>query len=206
MKRLVVCFLFVVLYCFSLNCSSLIFCQTAKGEEPVSPGIVIKRQLDNDPLPFSKDLKDEKKGEPMNITEGHSPLSNTNYLLTSFLVLVVICILAYFSIKFFFRNSGALNLRGKKLIRFIERMAFSPQKSLMIFQVAGRYYLVGVTEQGMNLLAELDQAAVTKELEVASQDSASPSFSQYLAGLGFGNKQVLQNKEQSKGMEERHGE
>ena len=58
----------------------------------------------------------------------------------------------------------------------------------MIFQVAGRYYLVGVTEQGMNLLAELDTASVDKELENLGQDGNAPSFSQYLSNLGFGNK------------------
>lgn len=184
-----------VLILFFLVCN---FSEPSSGvtADPLSPGITIKRNTEpgetkesaTEPLPFSKDLKSTAKpDEP--ITGGSvSPLNNPAYLITSFIMLVGVCILAYFSIKFLSRGSGALSFKGKRLIRFVERLVLSPQKSVMIFQVAGRYYLVGVTEQGMNLLAELDAASVNKELENLGQDGNSPSFSQYLSNLGFGSK------------------
>lgn len=196
-----------VVVLFFLLCNFLLFSLPAafsETREPSSgvttdtpsPGIIIKRNTEStenkepvsEPLPFSKDLKNAAKPDETITGGAPSPLSNPKYLLTSFLMLLVVCVLAFFSIKFISKGSGPISLKGKRLIRFVERLVLSPQKSIMIFQVAGRYYLVGVTEQGMNLLAELDNASVDKELENLGQDGNAPSFSQYLSNLGFGSK------------------
>lgn len=160
--------------------------------------------LQTETVPFSKELKDAEKDDGLQLSKEVSPFSNKAYLFTSLVVLIGVCLLAYFVVRFLSRNSGFLAIRGKRLIRFVERLVLSPQKSLMIFQVAGRYYLVGVTEQGMSLLAELDQASIEHELEAVSQDGSSPSFSQYLANLGL--KKGSQEKSGQSSIGGKHGE
>ncbi|HHX51437.1 MAG TPA: flagellar biosynthetic protein FliO [Clostridia bacterium] len=62
--------------------------------------------------------------------------------------------LAYWSIRFGATKGGYLTAASKNM-RLMERLSLGPKTGLCIVQVAGRYYLLGVTEREVTFLQEL---------------------------------------------------
>jgi flagellar biosynthetic protein FliO len=91
----------------------------------------------------------------------------------SFVSLGVVCLVAYFALKL---------LAGKGLgrtggaIRVVARCPLEPRRSVYVIEAAGRCFLVGVGDGPMAVLAELDRAALPKEVV-----PAAPRFAEVLA-------------------------
>ena len=76
-------------------------------------------------------------------------------LVTSLVVLVVICVLAVVVVKLARRFLGAP--RGDAgVLDVIARVSLEPRRSLYVVEVAGKTLLVGTSEMGLSVLSELD--------------------------------------------------
>jgi flagellar biogenesis protein FliO len=85
----------------------------------------------------------------------------------TFLSLGLVCLLAYATVRWVLRPALG-QARGP--IRVLARCSPEPRRSLFLIQTAGRCFLVGASEGGMTLLAEVDPQEIGKEL--SSEDPA----------------------------------
>ena len=84
-------------------------------------------------------------------------------LLTSLLVLAVVCLVAWLIVRHGGRWLGSL--RGQDgLLHVIARVPLEPRRSLYVVEVAGKTLLVGTSEMGLSVLSELDGSIVRAEL------------------------------------------
>jgi flagellar biosynthetic protein FliO len=94
-------------------------------------------------------------------------------LALSFVSLGAVCLVAYFALRLL---AGRGVGKASGAIRVVARCPLEPRRSLYVIEAAGRCFLVGVGEGPMALLAELDAAALPREVA-----SASPRFADVLA-------------------------
>jgi flagellar biosynthetic protein FliO len=94
-------------------------------------------------------------------------------LALSFASLGVVCLVAYFALKLL---AGKGIGKASGAVRVVARCPLEPRRSLYVVEAAGRCFLVGVGDGPMSMLAELDAAAVPRE--VAPQ---APRFADVLA-------------------------
>ena len=82
-----------------------------------------------------------------------------SYLLSVFISLAIVLVLAWLALKFLAGRMGSLGFSGKN-IRLVETMPLGYRRSLHIVEVGGKVLLIGSTEGGVTLLAELDPDAL----------------------------------------------
>jgi flagellar biogenesis protein FliO len=83
-------------------------------------------------------------------------------LALTFLSLGLVCLLAYFTLKWVYRR-GVGQSNGP--IRVVARCSPEHKRSLFLIEAAGRCFLVGASEGGMTLLAEVDPQKVHEDLQ-----------------------------------------
>jgi flagellar protein FliO/FliZ len=81
-------------------------------------------------------------------------------LITSLVVLGVVCVAAFVAVRVFGRLLASGRSRGAHLMDVVARVALEPRRSLYVVEVAGKTLLVGTSEMGLNVLSELDGEAV----------------------------------------------
>lgn len=84
-----------------------------------------------------------------------SLISNIGTVLMVILVFILILYLAYFATK---KLGKRLSFKGvgNKNIKIIESISVGQNKAIMIIQSAGKTMLIGITQNGINLISELD--------------------------------------------------
>lgn len=129
---------------------------------------------------FFDDAKSKKSESEEFLTGGSSPIGNTGYLLYTLGILVIVCILAYFSVRFFYTRCGVVPFRqNKRLINLIEKFPLSPQKTLVVVQVGNKFLLLGVTDKEINILTQLEPEVI--EAHSVMEERSIPSFNSYLS-------------------------
>jgi len=81
------------------------------------------------------------------------------------LIGVVIVIIGCYYVTYFISAKASGQSRGRlrnKNINLIDRFAISRDKSFCIVEIAGKVYVIGITNQSMTLLDTLDAAAFTE--------------------------------------------
>lgn len=97
-------------------------------------------------------------------------------LLRALLALAAVCLLAYVVLRFLSRRVYG-TAAGGQLMRVVARLPLEPRRTLYLVEVAGRYLLVGLGENGApTTLAEIDAATVT----ASAADAPHPSFLEVL--------------------------
>src|SRR5579872_5880667 len=91
-------------------------------------------------------------------------------LVTSLVVLGVVCVAAVVLVRFAARFMTTGRARGARVLDVVARMPLEPRRSLYVVEVAGKTLLVGTSEMGLSVLSELDGAAVR------ASDVARPTF------------------------------
>lgn len=86
-------------------------------------------------------------------------------LVQTVLALVFVCGIAYIIFRVILPRIST-NFGGNSMIRVVDRVGLEARKSLFIIEVAGKYMLVSASEEGVQLISELDPTAV-KEMEAA---------------------------------------
>jgi flagellar protein FliO/FliZ len=105
-------------------------------------------------------------------------------LLRGLLALAAVCLLAYVVLRFLSRRVYG-TAAGGGLMRVVARLPLEPRRSLYLVEVAGRYLLVGLGENGApTTLAEIDAATV----KAGAAETPHPSFLEVLRGRLQGGK------------------
>ena len=81
-------------------------------------------------------------------------------LITSLVVLGVVCVAAFVAVRVFGRLLAGGRARGAHLMDVVARVPLEPRRSLYVVEVEGKTLLVGTSEMGLNVLSELDGDAV----------------------------------------------
>ncbi len=107
---------------------------------------------------------------------------------TMLFFLVVVCALIWISLRIVLPFSGKLTgtANKKKQIILVERQSLGPNRSVVLLQVADKRILVGITEKGMNTLAELpvpteDEEEKPKDAPADSQEPKKDLVKEVLA-------------------------
>lgn len=102
---------------------------------------------------------------------GAGVASYGDLLLTSLVVLIVVCIVGFVIVRVFGRFLAIGRTRGAHhLLDVVARVPLEPRRSLYVVEVAGKTLLVGTSEMGLNVLSELDGS------EVRARNIERPSF------------------------------
>jgi flagellar biosynthetic protein FliO len=80
------------------------------------------------------------------------------------IALVVVCALAVAALKLLGRRSS----RPGRGLRVVEELSLGARRSVFVIEAAGRCFLVGAGDGPLNVLAELDAAAVRGETEATT--------------------------------------
>ena len=104
------------------------------------------------------------------MTANGAAASYGDLLVTSLIVLGVVCVAAFVLVRLVGRVLATGRVRGAHLLDVVARVPLEPRRSLYVVEVAGKTLLVGTSEMGLSVLSELDGG------EVRARVSARPSF------------------------------
>jgi flagellar biosynthetic protein FliO len=85
----------------------------------------------------------------------------------SFLSLGLVCLAAYFALKWLSRRTGPGAFGGRGPLKVLARQSLDPKRSVFVLEAANRCFLVGAADGGLSLLAELDKEAVARDIAAA---------------------------------------
>lgn len=114
------------------------------------------------------------------------PLANIPSLSTIVGYLVIVCVVAYFSLRFFYGRGGALRRLGvsRRFIRILDQQPLAQNRSLMIIEVGGKGHLLGVTDQTISYLSPIDMETLPKDSSDGGKtDNNFTPFNSYLGAL-----------------------
>ena len=115
---------------------------------------------------------------------GVSWWSTLAYLLSLLAVFAVVVIMAYFAARFIGGRFNAARMSASGG-RVLENLPLGPNRSVCTVEMAGRVFLLGVTEHNINLLGEITDRDLIEHLHaqaIASGDMFSQEFGT-LSGL-----------------------
>lgn len=72
-------------------------------------------------------------------------------------LIVLVLVLTYFASRWYARRMGMSG--AGRYVKILDRMSVGQSSSLMIIQVAEKYFLIGVSEKNMQMLCELEDFA-----------------------------------------------
>jgi flagellar protein FliO/FliZ len=110
-------------------------------------------------------------------------------LVQTVLALAFVCGIAYLIFRVILPRF-AITHGGNSMIRIVDRLGLEARKTLYVIEVGGKYMLVAASEEGVQMISELD-AEMAKELETSRMarnetsrlDMNGRSFSQKLEEL-----------------------
>jgi flagellar biogenesis protein FliO len=102
-------------------------------------------------------------------------------LATTLVGLGAVCLLAFLVLRFVgarILGKSALTPfgggRSTKLINILERQLIAPQKMLLLVDVAGKYMLIGMSENSLYTLGEVDGDLVEDRIKEAQESASQP--------------------------------
>ena len=112
---------------------------------------------------------------------GVSWWSTLAYLLSLLAVFAVVLIMAYFAAKFIGGRFNAARFSASGG-RILENLPLGPNRSVCTVEMAGRVFLLGVTDHNINLLGEITDKNLIEHLHAQAVDSGD-MFSQEFGTL-----------------------
>ena len=94
---------------------------------------------------------------------------------------VCVILLTYYASRWYAKRMGPI--AGGKHIKVVDRLVVSKTGSILIIDIEGRQYLIGVSDQNVQLLMELDETIPL----FAEQDMAGDSLKHLLNGDSYKN-------------------
>lgn len=104
--------------------------------------------------------------------------------LGTLLAVGAILYLTYIASKYI--GKGSMALTQSKYLKTLDRASLSQDKSLAIVQAGEKYYLIGITQNSISRIAELNSEDLI-ELQENGTNLAQPNFKEAL--LKFGSKE-----------------
>ena len=123
-------------------------------------------------------LAQEPAPRPEDVPGGYG-----EFLLTSLLVLVIVCVLAWVVLKFGLRKlyPGA-RAGASGPIRVVARLPLEPRQTLHVVEVGGKTLLIGSGDRPASLITELDAEAVAAAVAAAPQPKSFADVLRRLTG------------------------
>ena len=112
---------------------------------------------------------------------GVSWWSTLAYLLSLFAVFAVVLVMAYFAARFIGGRFNAARMSASGG-RILENLPLGPNRSVCTVEMAGRVFLLGVTDHNINLLGEITDKNLIEHLHAQSLNSGD-MFSQEFGTL-----------------------
>ena len=112
---------------------------------------------------------------------GVSWWSTLAYLVSLFAVFAVVLVMAYFAARFIGGRFNAARMSASGG-RVLENLPLGPNRSVCTVEMAGRVFLLGVTDHNINLLGEITDKDLIEHLHAQSIDSGD-MFSQEFGAL-----------------------
>ena len=107
-------------------------------------------------------------------------------LLQTLIALALVCGLAYALFRWVVPRLLMLNA-GRRMVRVVDHMPLDARRSLYVIEVAGRWFLIGVSDAGVHLVSELEAdapaAAARAAIEPPGANPGRSSFQEKLAQL-----------------------
>lgn len=94
------------------------------------------------------------------MTGNGAAASYGDLLITSIVVLAIVCVVAFVVVKVVGKFLATGRVRGAHLLDVLARVPLEPRRSLFVVEVAGKTLLLGTSEMGLSVLTELDAAEV----------------------------------------------
>ena len=101
-------------------------------------------------------------------------MDNMGSTLFYIVVMVAVLIGAYVTTKYFSKKTR--RMMKSQHISVLDRMAIAKDKSLYLTEVGGKCFLIGVTNQSINTLGEIDKDALVELDEASSGKSEGSVF------------------------------
>ncbi len=91
------------------------------------------------------------------------------------LMLGAICLLAFVTLRYVLPRLAGLPTSAVRIMKVVARFPLEPHKSLYIVEVTGKHLLLGVTQERIEVLSELNAEAVQQALDSALIAATKPS-------------------------------
>jgi flagellar biosynthetic protein FliO len=92
------------------------------------------------------------------------------------LTLGAVCILAFIVLRYGLPRITGMPKPQDRLMKVVSRYPLDAQKSLYLVEIAGKHMLLGVTEQRIEMLSELDSEAVQEAIDSEMKEPESQSM------------------------------
>lgn len=109
-------------------------------------------------------------------------LDIVSLLIQTAIALALVCGLAILIFRYILPRLNAVSF-NKSIVHVVDGTALDARKRLIIVEAAGKYLLLASSESGVQLVSELDGAAVEQavaKLEKSQEETKKDSFSQTL--------------------------
>jgi flagellar biosynthetic protein FliO len=97
-------------------------------------------------------------------------------MVQTFVALALVCGLAYLIFRLVLPRVN-FNFSSNSMIRVVDRIAIDARKNLCVIEVAGKWMLIAVTENGVQLVSELEkdaaEAAATEIKRLRDEQTAN---------------------------------
>lgn len=100
------------------------------------------------------------------------------------IALVLICGLAVLIFRYILPKLNGVTF-NKSIVRVVDGASLEARKRLLVVEVAGKYMLLAVSESGVQLISELDGAAIEDALAKLEQTKAAANPQLKKAGESF---------------------
>lgn len=100
-----------------------------------------------------------------------SSLSFLWMMVQTILALAVVCGLAYFIFRIVLPKFSIGSGVGS-MVRIVDRIGIDARKSLCVVEVAGKWMLIAISENGVQLVSELDAGSAAEAEKLAEQARA----------------------------------
>lgn len=109
-------------------------------------------------------------------------------LLRTFFFLAVVCLLIYFLLRKVLPRIVQLPGIRNRAVKIIERLPLDQKKSLVVVEIQDKAFLLGCSENSINILMELDREKLEIKPPVAAATEGSSSFESVLKKIAFRSK------------------
>jgi flagellar protein FliO/FliZ len=108
-------------------------------------------------------------------------------LLRTFFFLGLVCLLIYFLLRKVLPRVVQMPGIRNRTVKIIERLPLDQKKSLVVVEIQDKAFLLGCSENSINILMELDREKIEIKPPVAAAES-SRSFDSVLKKIAFRSK------------------
>lgn len=172
MKRTIILITVLIVVCVGMSVSAMAMAQT---------GAPLQEQAQQQPVKNAAENAGTDKGTGNILPEQQMPLNDSYSFLKSLMALCFVLGLIFLATYFFKKITGLKTHgfgglgRGRVTIHPVSSMPLGDKKFLSIVEVQGKHYFLGITQDSINLLAEL-HLETQNENDPAADNENFPSI------------------------------